>query len=90
MTTVDPTNGGANSVGSAQGADDPPPYSPGDISSSSGWGAFENYLGPKDFHVFKNNMCKAISDQIKHEQQRAQKASDQLKRSELGQDIYDD
>ncbi len=90
MATIDPTNGGATGSQGASGSDAPPPYSPGDTTSASGWGAFETFLGPKDFNMFKNNMCKAIGDQIKHEQERAQKVSDRLKRSETGQDIYDE
>lgn len=90
MTTIDPTNNGPSGVGASSGSDTPPPYSPGDMSSANGWGSFEKFLGPKDFNVFKANVCKAVTNQIKHEQERAQKASEQLKRSETGQDIYAD
>lgn len=90
MTTVDPTNNTPFGASNPSGPGSPPPYSQNDTASTTGWDKFKNYLGPKNYAVFQANVCKAITDQIKHLQQRAQKASQQLKRSETGQDIYDD
>lgn len=66
-------------------------YSPSSLDSSSGSGfsSFENILGKKDAAVFKANLCNAISQQISHDQKRAKKAAEKLKKALTGQDMYD-
>jgi hypothetical protein len=59
MTAIDPTNSNTPGAGASPGPSSPAPYKPGDMSSDSGWGAFESYLGPKNFEVFKANVCRS-------------------------------
>jgi hypothetical protein len=57
--------------------------------SGSGWGGMEKILGKKDAAMFKANLCNAISQQITHNQKRAKKAAERLKKSMSGQNMYD-
>jgi|688.fasta_scaffold1561802_2 hypothetical protein len=57
--------------------------------SGSGWGGMEKILGKKDAAMFKANLCNAISQQITHNQKRAKKAAERLRKSISGQNMYD-
>jgi hypothetical protein len=76
----EPSLGGSNSI-----------YSENFSSSGSGtgWGGMERILGKKDAAMFKANLCNAISQQITHNQKRAKKAAERLKKSMSGQNMYD-
>ena len=64
-------------------------YTPEELENSHGWASFQEFLGKKDFAEFQKNLCQQIANQIGRDQKRAQAASDQLKKSETGENIYD-
>jgi hypothetical protein len=90
MSEVTPTgNQGASNTPADTNQNTGATYSPGDFSSGSGWGKFESYLGKENFAKFKSNLCQQITTQIGQAQKKAQKAAEQLKKSETGGNIYD-
>lgn len=54
-----------------------------------GFSSFKNWLGPKGYKQFQQTLCQQISTEIKRQKEEAKKASDQLKRSAKGEDLYD-
>lgn len=80
--SVGSSNSSSNESAEAAAAKAADTYTPSELEHSGGWGKFEQYLGKKAFAQFKKNLEQQISTQIKHEQQRAQEASDELAKSE--------
>ncbi len=73
----------------SSGSSVPASYAPGGSSSTGGGGfkAFQDYFGTENYKKFVEGLCKAIAQQIGHDQKKAKEASDQLKRSTEGEDI---
>lgn len=62
------------------------------ISSNmgSGWDAFKSFLGPNGFKKFQQILMNMIRNQINQEQQKAKKATENLKLAEEGKPLNPD
>lgn len=60
-----------------------------DPSSGGGWGAYEKWMGEKNFKMFQKNICEAISKQIGKDKEKSHEASERLKKSATGEDSDD-
>ncbi len=50
-----------------------------------GFSEFKKWLGEKGYAEFEKNLCKSITQQIAKDKARAHKASEELKKSETGE-----
>lgn len=54
--------------------------------SGSGMDSMKKWLGPKGFKAFQRALCQSITNQMKRDHEKAQKAARKLKASEEGKD----
>ena len=89
VSGIPPTGGSGNL------SEPPPTGAPGSQSGKAfqpggGWGAFEKWMGKKNFEQFQKNLCQGIVHQIGKDKDKEHKAAQQLQRAEKGEDMYAD
>jgi|GEM_PF-5568065 len=93
MTDID-SNNDANAIGSSswQSAWNKDTPTAGSVfklptgDDASGMDAFKNWLGPKQYKEFINNLCQSITNSMKDDEQKADLARRKLAAVEKGED----